>query len=67
MNDPEPGLCGRCVHARRVTSGKGSVFLRCGRSDTDPSFRRYPVLPMRDCRGFEPGPDESPLDPPAGS
>ncbi|MSQ41874.1 MAG: hypothetical protein EXR65_02415 [Dehalococcoidia bacterium] len=36
-----------------VVSGKGSRFLRCGRSDADESFARYPPLPVTACRGFE--------------
>ena len=47
------GLCGRCAWARRVTSAKGSAFLRCGRSDDDPQYPRYPALPVARCAGFE--------------
>ncbi|MBW3661160.1 MAG: hypothetical protein KY397_05950 [Gemmatimonadetes bacterium] len=50
----EPGLCGRCAHARLVETPKGSRFLLCGRSRTDPTFPRYPRLPVETCRGFEP-------------
>lgn len=49
----EPGLCTRCEWARAVESAKGSRFLRCGRSDTDPRFPRYPQLPVLTCDGFE--------------
>jgi hemoglobin len=49
----EAGLCGHCRWARRVESAKGSTFLRCGRSDEDPRFRKYPSLPVRSCAGFE--------------
>jgi hemoglobin len=49
----EAGLCGHCRWARRVESAKGSTFLRCGRSDEDPRFRKYPQLPMLSCAGFE--------------
>lgn len=49
----DPGLCGRCRHARRVGNDRGSVFLLCARSRTDVTFPRYPRLPVRDCPGYE--------------
>ena len=49
-----PGLCGSCVHARVITSGHGSVFSLCQLSAVDPSFPRYPALPVLRCRGYEP-------------
>jgi len=51
--DIDPGLCAGCVHARRVT-GARSRFWSCARAATDPSFARYPRLPVLTCRGFEP-------------
>jgi hypothetical protein len=50
---PDPGLCASCVHSRTVR-GARSTFWRCARADTDPSFARYPTLPVQECRGFEP-------------
>ncbi|MDQ3129096.1 MAG: hypothetical protein M3Q66_11680 [Chloroflexota bacterium] len=47
------GLCAACVHARLVVSGRGSRFVLCERSRTDPRFPRYPPLPVRACSGFE--------------
>lgn len=49
-----PGLCGRCVHAREIVSGRGSRFLLCDRSRYDPRYPRYPQLPVLSCPGFEP-------------
>ena len=46
------GLCGTCVHARRIESAKGSVFLLCRLSTVDPGFARYPALPVLQCSGF---------------
>ncbi len=46
------GLCTACAHARTVVSGKGSMFWRCGLSDTDPRFAKYPSLPVLRCAGF---------------
>lgn len=52
-NDPDPGQCGQCMHARPARNGRGSVFWRCGRAADDPSFPKYPRLPVGQCRGFE--------------
>jgi predicted CoA-binding protein len=54
------GLCRDCRHAREVPTA-GTVYRLCRRSATDPSFAKYPRLPMRVCRGFqwpEPGEPE---------
>lgn len=52
--DEERGLCEACVHARSITSGRGSAFTLCGRSATDPRFPKYPRLPVLRCDGYEP-------------
>jgi len=49
-----PGLCADCAHAR-VVDGANSRFWLCGRSRTDPRYRRYPRLPVLACRGYEVG------------
>ena len=46
-------LCESCSHVRRIESGKGSIFLRCGLSDEDERFPRYPPLPVKRCAGFD--------------
>lgn len=51
---PDPGLCGACAHARRITSGRGSTFWLCGLAARDPRFPRYPRLPVAQCPGFAP-------------
>lgn len=48
------GLCASCLWSRIVESGKGSVFFLCGMSRHDPSFPKYPRLPVVRCRAFEP-------------
>ena len=53
VEGPVAGLCGACVFARPVTSAKGSTFWRCGRSDDDPRYPKYPRLPVLHCSGFE--------------
>lgn len=51
----DPGLCGRCRHARVVENRRGSRFWLCGRAKHDSRFRRYPVLPVLRCAAHEPG------------
>ena len=47
------GLCAHCRHARSIQSSKGSQFYLCERHTTDPTFAKYPRLPMLNCDGFE--------------
>jgi hypothetical protein len=53
------GLCATCAHARRVTSARGSVFVLCERSRSDPRYPKYPLLPVLRCHGHEPPPVEA--------
>jgi hypothetical protein len=48
------GLCADCCHAQKVNSDRGATFYLCARSFSDPSFAKYPSLPVRSCPGFEP-------------
>jgi len=59
-----PGLCGDCLHARRVSSTRGTTFFLCERAADDPAYRRYPSLPVLSCPGYEPpeGPRRGPAD-----
>jgi hypothetical protein len=45
-------LCFDCVNAQRIQSDRGSTFYRCKLSDTEPSFPKYPRLPVLNCTGF---------------
>src|SRR5687768_4876058 len=47
------GLCEICRHARRITSDRGSVFVMCSLSRTNPAFPKYPPLPVLRCGGFD--------------
>ncbi|MSR22636.1 MAG: hypothetical protein EXR92_03695 [Gemmatimonadetes bacterium] len=47
------GLCGSCRFRRSVSSTRGSRFVLCLRSQEDPTFPRYPLLPIHRCDGFE--------------
>lgn len=57
MSAPAVGLCAACAHARVVESRRGSHFWFCRRSRSDPTFPRYPALPVLSCRGFLPAAD----------
>jgi hypothetical protein len=48
----QAGLCEQCVHHSVVLSRRGNRFHRCGRSKTDPSYPKYPRLPVLQCGGF---------------
>jgi uncharacterized protein (TIGR00290 family) len=55
MNDQaRAGLCATCRHVAPVTSDRGAVFYRCDYARIDPSFRKYPVLPVVRCRAYAP-------------
>lgn len=56
QQDLRAGLCATCVHARKVISSRGSTFSLCQRSLADPSYPRYPPLPVIRCTGHEPAP-----------
>jgi hypothetical protein len=47
------GLCETCVYCRVMRSDRGSTFYLCERSLTDPSFVKYPRLPVLQCVGYE--------------
>ena len=51
--EPDPGLCASCTQGRCLESARGSRFWQCLRAQSDPSFPRYPRLPVRECRGYE--------------
>ena len=48
------GLCDSCAHQRVVKTTRGSSFSLCERSKTQPEYPKYPRLPVRECRGYEP-------------
>jgi len=50
------GLCDDCQHARPIESAKGSLFLLCRLSESDPRFPKYPRLPVLSCAGYRPKP-----------
>ena len=54
--NPRLGLCADCLYARLIESSKGSQFLLCQLSQSDPSFPKYPRLPILACTGYSPKP-----------
>ncbi len=67
QRDPKVGFCSICNRASTLIGAEGNTFWRCDRSDSDPTFRRYPTLPVEDCGGFEPGPPKANAQPGARS
>ena len=49
------GLCADCRYMRLIESDRRSKFYLCERSVTDPSFSKYPRLPVLQCGGYETG------------
>jgi len=47
------GLCATCLHVRRITSDRGSVFYLCKLSAVDARFPKYPRLPVLQCDGYK--------------
>jgi len=52
VDRPAAGLCADCQHARQVESSRETTFYLCELSATDPSFPKYPRLPVIQCRGY---------------
>ena len=53
MPEPvHPGLCASCEHARIIASDRGTQYLLCELSKTDPRYPKYPRLPVLACDGW---------------
>ena len=46
------GLCYRCRYVRQASSPRGVMYYRCARAETDAAYRKYPPLPVLQCRGY---------------
>jgi hypothetical protein len=46
------GLCASCKYSKIVRSERGSQFVMCLLSKMDPSFQKYPPLPVLSCSGY---------------
>jgi hypothetical protein len=47
-----PSLCETCALMREVVTPKGSRFLLCQLSKTDPAYSKYPPQPVVRCDGY---------------
>jgi len=47
-----PGLCLTCQYSRQIQARR-TVFWFCERSQREPTFPRYPRLPVTRCSGYE--------------
>src|SRR5262245_15449741 len=45
-------LCETCAWMREVVTPKGSRFLLCQKSQTDPAYPKYPRQPVVRCEGY---------------
>ena len=48
-----PSLCETCALMREVVTPKGSRFLLCQLSKTDPASPKYPPQPVVRCDGYQ--------------
>ena len=48
-----PSLCESCVRMREVVTPKGSRFLLCQLSQTNPAYPKYPPQPVLRCHGYQ--------------
>lgn len=46
-------LCEICALMREVITPKGSRFLLCQLSQSDPAFPKYPRQPVVRCEGYQ--------------
>jgi len=52
VTDVVVGLCLNCEYAKHVEGKESRVYFLCERSLTDPSFPKYPRLPVLRCTGY---------------
>jgi hypothetical protein len=60
---PAAGLCATCRFRKDVRNTRGSSFSLCLRSREDPTYPRYPRLPVLNCDGYEPSGGERRAEP----
>jgi hypothetical protein len=48
-----PSFCETCTWMREVVTPKGSRFLLCQLSQSDPDYPKYPPQPVVRCDGYE--------------
>ena len=55
-------LCETCASMREVVTPKGSRFLLCLLSQTDPAYPKYQPQPVVRCDGYRPSRDTNEQD-----
>jgi len=53
VGDGRAGLCASCTHLQIVRSARGSEFVLCRLSFSDPRFPKYPPQPVLECAGYQ--------------
>ena len=46
------GLCATCARAKHITNDRGSIFVLCLHATNDPSYPKYPRLPVVACLAY---------------
>jgi hypothetical protein len=46
-------LCETCAWMREIVTAKGSRFLLCQLSQTNPAYPKYPSQPVVRCDGYQ--------------
>ncbi len=52
-NTMTPSLCETCAWMREIITPKGSRFLLCQLSKSDPAYPKYPPQPIVRCGGYQ--------------
>ena len=58
IKESRAGLCATCRHLKENRNDRGSVFVYCLKSESDPRYPKYPPLPVVRCAGHEPAAPE---------
>src|SRR5262245_8136505 len=58
------GLCDTCEFMRVVSSSRNAMFYLCEYSKHDPSFPKYPAIPVRVCGAYKPSGGSASRNPP---
>jgi hypothetical protein len=48
-----PTLCATCAWLREIVTAKGSRFLLCKLSQSNPAYPKYPAQPVVQCAGYK--------------
>jgi hypothetical protein len=48
-----PSVCETCAWMREITTPKGTRFLLCQLSQSNPNYPKYPPQPVVRCDGYQ--------------